>query len=479
MSETICATGDSPNFTPARPAGRWRLVVWSVLLLLGLAIIAAIEWNHWRELERVRQSFGAVNLQSFYLGLNCREGIQRMNGALLRFQLSDNESERDAFQREALRITENIAQSRRSLTTAQERTLVDDLEKSFQHYLTETAPLLERGARSIRKDTAALLHRTLTEKAEPVLALAEKLVAAQDAAFNGFFAGSRAALGALQKVLQLSLVLLLLVVVAFAVLFYRAVVTPLRLQLDQSQAAIEKQERLASLGVLAAGVAHEIRNPLTAIKFRLFSLKGALPPPLRENEDVTIIQNEISRLERIVKEFLLFARPSEPQFASVPVDRLLQETRDLLQPEMQKRGIELHLEPPADGLPLRADKQQIQQVLINLIQNAADAIGRDGTITLRARTGASSMVKQSQPRLLLEVSDTGQGIPPEVEKRLFDPFFSTKEGGTGLGLAIAARIVEKHGGFIQYLTQRNRGTTFSVVLPKSTEHESAHSPHRR
>jgi signal transduction histidine kinase len=479
MSETICATGDIPSLTQASRSRKHRLMVWSALIIFGIAILAGIETNHWREVERLRQSFAAANLGSFYLGLNCREGVQRMNGALLRFQLSENEEEKQAFQREMLRITENIGQSRRSLRTAEERTLLDELEKAFQHYLEETSPLLERGVRSIRKDTAAQLNRTLAEKAQPVLALAEKLVAAQEAAFNGFFASSHAALGSLQKVLQLSLVLLVLVVFAFGALLYRSVVAPLRLQLSQTQAAIEKQERLVSLGVLAAGVAHEIRNPLTAIKFRLFSLKNSLPLALQENEDVTIIQSEISRLERIVKEFLLFARPSEPQFTLVQVDRLLQETRDLLQPEMQKRGIELHLEPPAETAPLRVDKQQIQQVLINLIQNAADAIGGDGLITLRARTGASSMFKRAQPVLILEVSDTGQGISPEVEKRLFDPFFSTKEGGTGLGLAIAARIVEKHGGFIQYLTQPQRGTTFSVVLPKSPEHESAHSAHRR
>ena len=96
-------------------------------------------------------------------------------------------------------------------------------------------------------------------------------------------------------------------------------------------------------------------------------------------------------------------------------------------------------------------------------------------LTLAARQGRASIANAEQPVVTIEVSDTGKGIPPEVQKRIFDPFFSTKEGGTGLGLAIASRIIEKHGGFIQYFTQPNRGTTFSLVLPR--DHESAPSPH--
>ena len=116
---------------------------------------------------------------------------------------------------------------------------------------------------------------------------------------------------------------------------------------------------------------------------------------------------------------------------------------------------------------MRADTQQIKEVLINLIQNSADSIGRKGAITLRVHDEADTAV--------LEVADTGKGIPAEVQNRLFDPFFTTKEGGTGLGLPIAARIVEKHGGELRYQTQLNRGTTFAIVLPHADEHEPKNS----
>jgi len=105
--------------------------------------------------------------------------------------------------------------------------------------------------------------------------------------------------------------------------------------------------------------------------------------------------------------------------------------------------------------------------LINLVQNAADSIGEDGQIALQVRLDTKRLGESPTQVVILEVSDTGKGIPPEVEKRLFDPFFSTKESGTGLGLSIAARIVEKQGGALQYQTFLNRGTTFGIVLPQA------------
>ena len=116
---------------------------------------------------------------------------------------------------------------------------------------------------------------------------------------------------------------------------------------------------------------------------------------------------------------------------------------------------------------IKADAAQIKQVLINLVKNAADSIGRDGTITLRARVDRKHLGGKETEVAILEVADTGKGIPPEVEKRLFDPFFTTKDNGTGLGLSIAARIAHEHGGTLHYQTQLNVGTTFGIAPPSA------------
>jgi two-component system sporulation sensor kinase A len=162
----------------------------------------------------------------------------------------------------------------------------------------------------------------------------------------------------------------------------------------------------------------------------------------------------------------------------VSAAELIQEVYDLLHGEFEKKSVQVSAEPVED-LWLRADREQIKQVLINLAQNAAESLSGNGSVTLRGKQGAARLASGSQPMAMLEVADNGAGIPPEVEGRLFDPFFSTKKGGSGLGLSIAARIVEKHGGHIQYQTQRNRGTTFSVVLPRWTEDATTDFADRR
>jgi signal transduction histidine kinase len=169
-------------------------------------------------------------------------------------------------------------------------------------------------------------------------------------------------------------------------------------------------------------------------------------------------------LERIVKDFLQFARPSDPQFATLDAEQPLREVQTLMQPGLEKAAIKLVVDDVAPA-QIRVDPQQIKQVLINLVQNAADSIGNNGTVTLRSRLDDKRLNSRQMDVVILEVIDTGTGITPEAEKRLFDPFFTTKDFGTGLGLPIAARIVERNLGALQYQTQPGYGTTFGIILP--------------
>lgn len=287
----------------------------------------------------------------------------------------------------------------------------------------------------------------------------ERLVSETDATLNR-----------LQRFLFLSLLGLVASGAIVVVLIYRRMIAPLRSNLTETRAIIERQEKLASLGVFATGIAHEIRNPLTAIKVRVFSLKAGQRPGTSDHEDLEVIENEIDRLERIVRDFLQFARPAEPDLQTIPAATLLRAAGDLLASDLAKRSVTLRLELETEAA-VCADPDKMKQVLINFIQNAADSMEAGGTITLRARVDRQALQGRGGPAVVLEISDTGSGIPAEVQRRLFDPFFTTKENGTGLGLCIAARIVEKHGGVIDYQTQFNRGTTFSIALPLASNDE--------
>jgi signal transduction histidine kinase len=172
-----------------------------------------------------------------------------------------------------------------------------------------------------------------------------------------------------------------------------------------------------------------------------------------------------------VHDFLQFARPTEPELQTMPVEKLLRDVHQLLQSDLAGKSVELKLELLAKE-PIRVDPNKMKQVLINFVQNGAESMEDGGTVTLRSRLDKQVLSGRHVPAVVIDVADTGKGIPPEVQKRLFDPFFTTKEAGTGLGLPIAARIVGKHGGIIQYQTEPNRGTTFSIVLPLAPKNEN-------
>jgi len=262
------------------------------------------------------------------------------------------------------------------------------------------------------------------------------------------------------------LVQCIITIVAF---YNRIVVAPLRQRLIENNTAIEHQRKLTHFARLATDLAHEIRNPLTAISVRLFTLQKSMNKGTSEHSDASLIRNEVDRLEQILKNFLKLARPSEPKFMLLTAETAFREVSDLLAPQLQRRGFALKL-GTVTNLPFLADPLQLKQVLINLIQNAADSIEEGtGTVTLQARDESSGRGVKSVKRVTLEVEDSGSGMTPEVQERLFDPFFSTKENGTGLGLAIAAKIIEQHKGTLDFETRLGHGTVFRITLPASSQ----------
>ena len=472
MGETIQSKPGLWRLTRVGLPLHWRLMGFFLAVGLGAALIAWIDASVWQRVEQLERDFAAVRTERFYYALRLQSDLRHLNDTLFRFHLKGQQDDLFQFQTEALELQRWMAKRRMEAGTEEERALFREIESVYATYLHETAAMQKRPAIDfLPRKRLDEINEKLAQLSRPLLDLSDKLMHVQRGTFGAFLLQSQSTLDSFQHLIKLSLALLIILAVLVFVLVYRGMITPLRIQLSESQAIIERQEKLAALGGLAAGVAHEIRNPLTAIKFRLFSLKKSLPAAFTDNEDATVIGDEINRLERIVKDFLHFARPSDPQLILIPAARILGEVDGLLKSPLKKAAINLKFECP-DDIWLRADPQQLKQVLINLVQNSAESIGRQGTITLRATGEHAHLGGARQSVIVISVIDTGIGIPPEVQKRLFDPFFTTKEGGTGLGLPIAARIVEKHGGELRYETQINRGTTFKLVLPRALKNES-------
>src|SRR5438874_19760 len=400
--------------------------------------------------------------ESHHLTNHVESRVMTLNEAVLRFDLHRDPADKAHFHKEGEELKRWIRKS--SVTTSRELDLLNQIEIALEAYVTRTTHRLEERAQAGSVPSPKEVLEKVEDKGQ-ILDLCTRLKAAERAALNQFVEDSHEALGGLQRLLMALVALVLILGFTATRLIYSAKIAPLRAELVESREIIDRQEKLASLGTLAAGVAHEIRNPLTAINVRLHSLKRTLVRGSSEHEAATVIDQEIQRLDRIVRNVLHFARPAEPRQIRITAGSLFSRVQGLLGSELEKASIRLSL-ASSPTLWIRVDPQQIEQVLINLIQNAAESIGRDGTITLRARSTLMPLAGHATPVVILQVIDTGKGIPLKVQERLFDPFFTTKEAGTGLGLSIAARIVEKHGGALQYQTEVGRGTTFGIVLPR-------------
>jgi PAS domain S-box-containing protein len=223
-----------------------------------------------------------------------------------------------------------------------------------------------------------------------------------------------------------------------------------------------RAERLAALGTMAAGLAHEIRNPLNAASLQLTLVQRRLSRPTGADvrgalDAAEVVSGEMARLAGLVREFLDFARPQPLRLSRVDLRATVDEMGALLAPEAESRGVNLALET-AEDVSVELDAERIKQVILNLVQNAAEATGPGGRVRVRVapRDGGA----------LLEVEDDGPGLP-EDPAMIFEPFYTTKPGGTGLGLAIVHRIVTDHGGRID-CSSRQGSTRFSVFLPSAT-----------
>ncbi|MDP3039705.1 MAG: ATP-binding protein, partial [Deltaproteobacteria bacterium] len=227
------------------------------------------------------------------------------------------------------------------------------------------------------------------------------------------------------------------------------------------QEKVRRSERLASLGRLAAGVAHEIRNPLSSIRGFAQYFMRRLKGQEEEQRYASIMVKEVDRLNRVISELLDFARPKEPHREPHTLEEIFESSLKLLKPELASKGVtvEKSYEP---NLPIvRVDRDQLSQVFLNLFLNSLESIEGKGRIMVS--------LKQiiDPPGVNVVIADTGRGIPSEDLGKVFEPFFSTKRKGTGLGLAIVHQIVEGHGGNIAVDSQEGMGTTFRITLPVS------------
>ncbi len=243
----------------------------------------------------------------------------------------------------------------------------------------------------------------------------------------------------------------------------------------KTQARLESARRLAQIGEMAAKVAHEVRNPLNAIQGATHYLRGMTGDP-EWCSYLDLIDEQVGRLNRVASELLEFSKPMAPPLSPGQVKRVIQQALAIADRLFKGRRIEVncHIQPELPSIPL--DEAKMEQVLVNLIQNAADAMPHGGQLTIRAQL-KSLPENGKTPWVQIEIQDSGTGMEPHVLERVFDPFFTTKNKGTGLGLSIVKKIVESHQGRISIESETNRGTRITIQLPTRPQAHDAKEHH--
>jgi signal transduction histidine kinase len=233
-------------------------------------------------------------------------------------------------------------------------------------------------------------------------------------------------------------------------------------ELQLSREHLQQSEKLALVGKLAAGVAHSIRNPLTSVKMRLFSMERTLEMSANQKEDFEVISEEIRHIDTILRNFLEFSRPPKLHIQNVSPSDVVDMAIQLLRHRLESYAVGVELYRQRRLPQIQGDPEQLKELLVNLMVNACEAMADGGSIVIREEEGVTEPLGRV---VVMRISDTGPGVPESIKDKVFQPFFTTKEEGTGLGLSIAARIVEDHGGCLNLRTREGKGATFIITLP--------------
>ncbi|WP_051261802.1 ATP-binding protein [Desulfovibrio inopinatus] len=368
--------------------------------------------------------------------------------------------------------------------------LLETINTEYRHYVADRAKVIELYSQGFA-DEGARQHWAIRGVFDKISGQVASLRAAQESQIHNVVDNAKLDATAMMYMAWVAVFIAVIIALILGYVLIRKVLDPIRRMAQEGQSpivfkgtdeieAIDKRmhglmddmdrarehvmqtEKLALAGKLGAGVAHSVRNPLTSVKMRLFSLSRTLRLDATQSEDFEVITEEIGHIDTILQHFLEFARPPGLRREIVTLAEIVDNAVRLLTYRLDSYGVEVKMDLTGGNRPIHADPERLKEVLVNLLLNACEAMPGGGRILITTYSRADASGRRMA---ILQIRDWGPGIPEELQGRVFEPFFSTKEDGSGLGLAITWRIIMEHGGTVETRIPEGGGALFEIGLP--------------
>ena len=393
---------------------------------------------------------------------------------------------------------DRLAEARSLVSTEAEKNLIDRIESEYTGYITLKDRVIEFYTTG-QREQGAELHKRVRIHFFKVLEFTEEYKNLYAQKISRIRDTSYAQAKKLRVVAGTAVLLVLILAVFLAFVLVNNILGPLRRlareadreagsarsddevkalsrsvrglieNMDHTQTELEKSrehllqaEKMVLVGKLAAGMAHSIRNPLTSVKMRLFSLDRTLHLSEHQKDDFQVISEEILHIDTIVQNFLEFSRPPKLKMQPISPSEVVDLVLRLLEHRLESYNVEVRLHRQQPLREIQGDPERLKEVLVNVIENACEAMERGGSITIHEEAHSDATLGRV---VEIRLADNGPGVPESIKAKILEPFFSTKEEGSGLGLSIATRIVEEHGGRLELTSKEGEGSTFSIILP--------------
>jgi len=472
------------------------------LLLVALIVTALVGglvtiW-HTGATDALLTSLIDKNMASFQAAEGLEIALLKQKGYLTYFFLDGNQEWLDQLQQDNQSFMEWLNKAHNSATTPVMNNILDKIDAKYRDYVKgrdEVITLYKTG----RREEGAKLHREIRHQFLEIYDLCDNYKLINQGIISQIKKDSRTQANFIKTLALVVMPSVILLGLLLAYILVKQLLGPVRqlsmetgvsarlpgerdevqalsrrvhdliVNVDQAQSKLERSqehllqsEKMAMVGKLAAGVAHSIRNPLTSVKMRLFSLGRTLDFTPTQHEDFEVISEEIRHIDTIVANFLEYSRPPKLTMQKISPSDVVDMALQLLRHRLESYNVEVKLKRPRPLPEVWADPDQLKEVLVNLLTNACEAMGSGGSIIIQE---GETFLQSIGQVVTIQVSDNGPGIPESIQDKVFQPFFSTKEEGTGLGLSIAVRILGEHGGWLDLESREGQGTTFTLNLP--------------